>query len=210
MNTAKRLRFFACLLAFVATNSFGKCYDVDGVIKAVPVPYSGNVDDLGCAFPYPRELNPNVCFTNQFGAYLAISGSGNVSFTGTSELTTAPVVSEASPDNTLAFTPLIFPPLDPLNQLPPDDTRVDLQIFTSQAILVSRLRGLRGTLYTKDSGVITQLGAPTGGFSGQIVKIVGGDGDFDGATGLIGVAGQEVGGEPGSIATYTGRFCVPD
>ena len=91
----------------------------------------------------------------------------------------------------------------------PDDRRVDVEGFTLQAILVTRFRGLRGTLYTKDTGVITLLGTPAGGFAAQIVKIVGGDGDFDGVTGIIGVAGQEVGGEPGSTATYTGTFCLP-
>lgn len=209
MKTANRLKFFASLLVFVATNSFGKCYDVDGVIKAEPIPYSGDLDDFGCAFSYPWKLNSDVCFTKHFGTYLAINGSGNASFTGTSELTTAPVKSENSPD-AYAYTPLIFPHQDPNKKLPSDDSRKNLQVFTSQAILVTKFRGLKGTLYTKDSGVITQLGTPTGGFSGQIVTIVGGDGDFDGATGVIGVTGQEVGGEPGSAAIYTGKVCVPD
>jgi hypothetical protein len=210
MRIAIRLKHCTSLLAFVAANSFAQCYNVDGVIKSTPIPYSGDVDVYGCAFSYPSDLNSNVCITQQFGAYLDINGSGNASFKGTSELTTVPVVSEASPDETLAFTPLAFPPFDPLGQLPPDDSRADLQGFTSQAILVTKFRGLRGTLYTKDSGVITQLGTPAGGFAGQIVKIVGGDGDFTGATGAIGVAGQEVGGTPGSAATYTGTFCLPD
>ena len=201
----------ASLLALVATNSFAECYEVSGVIKSEPALYAGELDPYGCAFSYPIELDSNVCITGETGFYLQINGSGNATFKGTSELTTVPVTSEGDlPIPTLAYTPLAYPPEDPFDQLPDDDTRQDLQNFTSQAILKTRFRGWRGHLYSKDSGVITRLDTPAGGFAGQIVRIVGGDGDFEGATGMIGVAGQEVGGEEGSAATYTGYFCVPE
>jgi hypothetical protein len=65
------------------------------------------------------------------------------------------------------------------------------------------VRGNRyaGTLYTKDTGIIT-----ADFFVGQVVLIVGGTDDFEDATGRIAVAGQELGGSPGAF--YTGHICV--
>ncbi len=88
---------------------------------------------------------------------------------------------------------------------PADNVRQDLNVFTSRASLTGKLvTGQKGTLYTEDTGVITVgvEGAPQ--IVGQILKIVGGTHDFTEASGIIAVAGTEVGGS----AFYTGEVCV--
>lgn len=124
-------------------------------------------------------------------ACFALTGKGKARFTGYSGLTSAVAVNSSAQ---FAATPLVFQPQDDL-----DTARANLTVFTSNAVLTGKLRNLRGTLYTQDTGVIT-----ADGIVGQVLKIVGGTEGFDRATGTIAVAGQEVGG----AAFYTGEVCV--
>jgi hypothetical protein len=88
-----------------------------------------------------------------------------------------------------------------------DGVRSTVAGFTSQAVLTGSVGLLRkkksGTIFTKDTG--TSAPNPNGVVVGQVLKIVGGTGDFSGATGTIAVAGQEV----GALAVYTGELCTP-
>ncbi len=144
----------------------------------------------------PEGLSPaHVCFR--------IAGKGKAKIEGASSfsrLTTALAVNPFNP-GVVTATLLLFPPLDPSN------VRADLTVFTSNASLTGKIRNYSGTLYTMDTGVITQPTPPGGEQTvGQVLKIVGGSpgSDFEGASGTIAVAGQEVGGG----AFYTGEVCV--
>lgn len=191
-----------CLLAAVAVNNtYAQCYTISGVVQTTPledcVPFQDSNGAGQNYFPYEPDISLTALTGEPF--CLSVTGWGNARFAGVSELTSVFVFDALGG---YASTPLGFP-FDPV--------RGDLEGFSSQAMLETRFRGLRGTLYTKDTGFITSLtSSETPGFVGQIIRVVGGDGDFAGATGQIGVAGQEVGGAPGEAAFYNGRVCLPD
>jgi hypothetical protein len=101
----------------------------------------------------------------------------------------------------VGVTPLIFP--GGANRRAIEHYGFHLQCGADRQLVTGR----SGTLYTQDTGAITPYIpiSPTDvQMVGQILKIVGGTGGFDGASGTIAVAGQEVGG----AAFYTGEICV--
>lgn len=177
------------------------CIPIDGTVRSAPDESCGILgsvwNDPNIESPDPFLVNfglppAQVCFT--------IKGKGKAKFEGYSGLTAVPVANPPPPNESpvpVATTPLIFPVLG---------VRSGLSVFTSQATLTGKLvTGRSGTLYTKDSGVITLPETPGGvQIVGQVLKIVGGTEDFAGATGTIAVAGEEVGG----AAFYTGEVCV--
>ena len=212
----------AAIIALVAANTFatgnpyspagcsGTVVPINGVVSSTPASSTDPGAAAGCLdaavlgglSPDPL-VNPPVC--------LRIDVSGTVKASGYSMLTQVPIFSAGG----VATTPFCFfvpPPAGPggdatrgcsavVGGSPVPSTSAGLQGFTSQAALTGRVNGNRyqGTVYTKDTGYIT-----ADGFVGQILLIVGGTGDFNGATGRVGVAGQEV----GDYATYTGHVCI--
>jgi len=166
---------------------------------------------------------------------LRVEARGDVNMSGYSVLTSVPLFPPLPADQSLselgsgAVTPLCFsypifddqenvlgfggdlvrgcgvPNADGLLDAQPPGS-AGLQIFTSQVALEGTIRKnpfsteYTGTVYTKDTGIIT-----ADGFVGQVLLIVGGMGPFAGATGRVGVTGQEGGG----LASYTGEMCLP-
>lgn len=208
-----------CILFASTAYGFGggSCIPVTGVVQSVPDPTCGVLsamngwpqseapDQFLAALPPTPGVGPgDVC--------LAIKGFGTAQFSGFSGLTAVPV-GNWTPSQTGPTTP--FVPLAPTSStLNPygatpfnfaTGVRAGLTVFTSQAVLKGKVYAgrklLEGSLYTKDTGVIEL--APTGGKVGQILKIVGGNGAFAGASGTITVAGQELGG----FAFYSGEVC---
>jgi hypothetical protein len=212
----------ALVLVAVSTNAAENAYSpsactgtvvpVSGVVTSRPANPANLSEAAGCAQAatlgggvQPDPLLPEpVC--------LKVDVSGTVKATGFSMLTTVPVVSAAG----FAATPICFflPPNGPGDQtrgcslsvggsmVPVPATSAGLQGFTSQAALTGSVQGNKytGTVYTKDTGYVT-----SDGFIGQILLVAGGTGSFEGATGRVGIAGQEVGG----YANYTGHLCIP-
>ncbi|MBA3287415.1 MAG: hypothetical protein H0U21_05235 [Acidimicrobiia bacterium] len=90
--------------------------------------------------------------------------------------------------------------------LPTADTpTTGVVLFTSDAVIDAQVRGLEGTLLTKNAGAFNTTGA------GDIVDaqtIIGGTGDFTGATGGIRAEGTFTT-EAGGRSSYTGTICVP-
>ncbi len=181
--------FLVCASAAYAAP---ECIPVDGTVTSEA--------DGSCNIyaAWPNEL-PMGQLGGWFpGSCFALTGKGKAKFTGFSGLTIAGVNQIPNFDQPATATPLIFPG-DPIRS--PDPLNNDyLTVFTSNAVLTGKLRNLKGTLYTQDTGAIT-----ADGVVGQVLKIVGGTDGFDGAYGTIAVAGQEVGG----AALYTGEVCVP-
>lgn len=126
-------------------------------------------------------------------ACFATSGTGVAQFTGYSGLTTVPVVGA---DGQATKTPQAY--------VTPNSVRATLTSFTAQGVLTGRVgfgsSRKTGTLFTKDTGIFGNDGK-----AAEVIKIVGGTGDFQGASGTILVAGQELGG----AAIYTGSICTP-
>ena len=191
----------AAVLTLFAANTFaagpsapaacqGTVVNVNGVVSSTPANPTDSDDLAGCAeavalggFGPDHAQLPLTC--------LRIDVSGTVKASGHSVLTNVPLSGGGNtpfclPDGTRGCDPL---------------TSAGLQGFTSQAALTGRVHGnkYQGKVYTKDTGYITP-----DGFVGQILLVVGGTGDFAGATGRVAVAGQEVGGS----ASYTGRICI--
>lgn len=164
------------------------CIPVDGTVTSVPL--------LNCNDVPPQLTGPGflpdggptpVCFR--------IEGKGKAKFSGYSRLTSAAVRNPAAP-GTVTATPLEFP-FDPV--------RAYINVFTSSAVLTGKMvTGRSGTLFTQDTGVITPDVDGQMQIVGQLLKIAGGTDDFDAASGIIAVAGDEVGG----AAFYTGQVCV--
>ena len=131
----------------------------------------------------PAASSP-VCF--------AIWGTGTAQFSGVAGLTSVAI---QGADSQVSVTPLAYV----------GGARSTITGFTAQAVLNGTMvigrKKVAGTLYTKDAGVI---GAD--GRVGEILKIVGGSGGLENASGTIAVAGQEVGG----VAIYTGEVCLPN
>lgn len=179
------------------------CIPVDGTVSSTPIACSqippevfSELCPYGVFDPYQPhvpgmclpELTDPVCFR--------ISGKGKAKIEGAHSFSRLTTDVAANQLYQAAVTPLVFPPQAPGNP------RADLTVFTSSASLTGKVRHLKGTLHTRDTGVIT-----AGGIVGQVLKIVGGPAgsDFENATGTLAVAGQEVGG----AAVYTGEVCVP-
>ncbi len=201
----------------------GRCIPVHGFIQSTPAATCAQVqadneawlltEGVEAPDPLLKDILSNVPAGD---VCLDIKGSGVAHFHGSSGLT-AVQVGNWTPPGQPPFYPLAIPPtatdpgyptaspINPFGTTPLNfgsGVRSTLTVFTSQAVLVGKLHGLKGTLYTKDTGVITPLSA-TAAMVGQVLKIVGGRGDFEGASGTIAVAGEEVGGR----ASYTGEVC---
>lgn len=189
MNPMIRLTMTTVMLACAGTGYAGVhgpvCIPVDGTVTSVPDPGCG----IYAAWPgNPPQWVPGACFV--------IEGKGKAKFKGYSGLTSVPVVNPVT--NAVSATPLVF-------AVPQQDARSDLNVFTSNAALTGKLvTGRNGTLFTQDTGAIAPDVGGQMQIVGQILKIVGGTEDFDGASGIIAVAGDEVGG----AAFYTGQVCV--
>ncbi len=173
------------------------CIPVDGTVtSAFADPDNNGYCEIWTV--WPSQPNPPqwtwLPSIAEQSSCLTLTGKGKAKFTGLSGLTIVGVASQIPP-NPASMTPLVFPD-DPIRFKSPDDY---LTVFTSNAVLTGKVRNYSGSLYTQDTGVITKAG-----FVGQVLKIVGGTGDFEGATGEIAVAGQEVEGN----AFYTGEVCV--
>ncbi len=186
--------FLACASAGYAAGggqTDSLCIPVDGTVTSVPIvpSYPGEPCEVYNAWPsaaYPTIWLPS---TPEHPSCLTLTGKGKAKFTGLSGLTIVGVASQ------IPGYPATATPLSVLRG------SEALTIFTSNAVLTGKVRNYSGSLYTQDTGAITATG-----FVGQVLKIVGGSlgSDFEGATGTIAVAGQEVGGE----AFYTGEVCV--
>lgn len=198
------MKYLACAQAamlsalLVSGSSHGGCVPVQGILTTHPDPSCQIVNALS---NWPAAEPPDllliqadpgldpatVCFVTH--------GYGTARFSGHSGFTAVPV---AGSDLNGTATPLLFP-------TQPGGVRSTLSGFTSQAALSGTLglgrKKRSGTLFTKDTGTTTQRGVV-----GQLIMIVGGDRDFEGASGTIAVAGQELGG----YALYTGEVCTPD
>lgn len=225
MKTTIRPAVAALCILFASAaygSGAGKCIPVHGFIQSTPAATCDQVDADNKAWlllvtegieapdPLLKDIIPNVPAGD---VCLDVKGFGVAQFHGSSGLT-AVQVGNWTPDRTYFFplaTPLTTPPYPTASPINPFGTtllsfgsgvRSTLNIFTSQAVLVGKLHGLEGTLYTKDTGVITPVSA-TALMVGQVLKIVGGTDGFEGASGTIAVAGEEVGGR----ASYTGEVC---
>ncbi len=207
MKKFTKLAFTGLLLACASTGYAGGgghadrvCIPVDGTVTTTPI-----ACELILPGGPPSALSSNPWGTVQWLPQCFLTeGKGKARFSGSSQLTME-VVQSLVPE---AYIP---PPLAPLSltplTFPSEAVRSQLNVFTSNAMLTGKIRNYTGTLYTKDTGVITVDITPGGEQTvGQVLKIVGGSpgSDFEGATGMIAVAGQEVGGG----AFYTGEVCV--
>lgn len=194
MNGITR-RAAACLCVLLASSVQANCLPVQGVVTLTPDPacrvvgalgswQSGEAPDPLLAM-FPGADPASVCF--------AVSGTGTAQFSGFSGLTAVPV---AGFDGNFTATPLVY-------LAAPTSARAGLSSFTAQGVLSGRIRfgGINksGTLFTKDTGVFGSDGK-----AAELIKIVGGTGDFQGASGTIAVAGQELGG----YAVFTGSICT--
>jgi hypothetical protein len=177
----------------------GTVVNVKGVITSRPANPNDPTELQACSVVAgtgdDAPQDPLVC--------LRVDVSGSVKASGYSVLTSVPL----SDGMSFLNTPFCFP-LDPergcaeaVGSPSIPEGSAGLQGFTSKAVLTGRVRGRKyeGTVYTKDQGYIT-----ADGFIGQILLVVGGTGDFEGATGRAAIGGQEVGG----FASYTGHICV--
>ena len=204
MKTTTRSAIATALLMCTGTSYAGGhggggdlCIPVDGTVTATVDDNCGIQDPGRWPGPAPSWVPTSsvpVCFT--------LKGEGKAKFNGFSGLISVFVSTPPPPGlPPVGVTPLIFPGA-------PTDARSNIMVFTSNAVLTGKLvTGRSGTLYTQDTGAITPYIpiSPTDvQMVGQILKIVGGTGGFDGASGTIAVAGQEVGG----AAFYTGEICV--
>lgn len=183
----------------------GKCIPVHGFVQSTPAKLCDQAKADYFAWPSDNSegADPLLILVNSQlppgKVCLDIKGFGVAQFTGSSGLT-AVQVGNAVP--TSPFFVALSSPVNPFGATPLNfgsGVRAGLTVFTSQAVLDGKLHGLKGKLYTKDTGVIT-----SDGMVGQVLKIVGGSDDFKGASGTIAVAGQEVGG----LASYTGEVCA--
>lgn len=192
MKPMIRLTMTAVMLACAGTGYAGGhdhgpvCIPVDGTVTSIPDPSCG----IYKAWPGSQpQWVPGACFV--------IEGKGKAKFKGFSGLTSVAVVNPAN-TNVVTATPLVF-------AVTPPDARADVNVFTSNAALAGKLvTGRSGILFTQDTGAIAPDIGGQMQIVGQILKIVGGTDDFDGASGIIAVAGDEVGG----AAFYTGQICV--
>jgi len=182
------------------------CIPVDGTVTSEYINCSVTVEFQAALCPLGEGFGPGQCIPENASptpVCFRITGKGKARILGDksfSRLTVVPVVDPFAP--ALTATPLVFPLRED-----PSNERANLSVFTSNASLTGKIRSYSGTLYTRDTGVITEPTAPDGEQTvGQVLKIVGGSpgSDFEGATGTIAVAGQEV----GSGAFYTGEVCV--
>ena len=192
--------FSATTLTLIAGTTYATCFPVSGVVTSVPSDFE---NCLGIA---ERFSDQGVNTDTPLGACFQVRGRGapGVEFEGFSEFTSV-VAASAVPNGGVAATPLTFAFTD--------ITRANLLGFTSQAALTGKIRNLRGTILTKDTGYIAALDPSVTDILqaeeqivGQVLNIVGGEGDFADAYGAIGVAGEELGG----FAQFTGQICVPD
>lgn len=179
------------------------CIPVDGTVSSTFDSDCHIIGNWPATLPEGTDQLLALLGANPADVCFAIKGEGKAKFSGFSGLTAVLVANQVLPGATT--TPLIFPTA---YSPPPDQTpigvRAGLSVFTSQAKLTGRVKDRSGTLYTKDTGAIIGEGFPGQGMVGQVLKIVGGTGDFEDASGTIAVAGQEVGG----AAFYTGEVCV--
>lgn len=175
-----------------------------GVITSSP---AGAADVAGCTTAYASFPSPDPLYIAPNGQPVCqvIETSGTAKLTGYSLITSSTLVGA---DGAATSTPGCFPfdPVrgcgtvgDPASAFPPGSA--GMTVFTSQAVLSGSLNGKKyqGTVFTKDTGAIT-----ASGFVGQVLQIVGGTGDFAGASGLIGLHGQELGG----FASYSVSICI--
>lgn len=192
--------------ALIATAAHGACFPLSGVVTSAPTE-AGDCAGLSEEFldlhvvPDTAVQFPAIPFT-----CFKIRGQGapGVKFRGVSEFTSV-VVAGVGPSGGVAATPLVFPV--------PEASRANLLGFSSQAVLSGKVGKLRGKILTKDTGYIAALDPDVTDvlqaedqIVGQVLNIVGGEGDFEQAYGAIGVAGNELGG----FAQFTGQICVPD
>jgi hypothetical protein len=215
----------ATLFVICASNTYAggrgneySCIPVDGTVTTTNVG-CGDSDAYTTAYNTLCPAGGNNCLPSPLlpppqSPCFKVAGKGKAKIDGDKSLSvlTSVVVANQAVPPMVATTPLGFPP-PPYNL---DNVRSDLSVFTSRASLNGKLTtGQKGTLYTEDTGVITIPPTPTPPEApqpargapqivGQILKIVGGTGDFDKAYGTIAVAGTEVGG----AAFYTGEVCV--
>jgi len=182
------------------------CIPVDGTVSSTPIPCVDIPEPLRstlCTPFNPENIVPGMCLPEVINPVTGvtdpvcfrISGKGKAKIEGEHSFSRLTFEVAANQSGGI-LTPLVFP-----SQQDPGNPRADLTVFTSSASLTGKVRNLKGTLHTRDTGVIT-----AGGVVGQVLKIVGGSpgSDFEGATGTIAVAGQEVGG----AAVYTGEVCL--
>lgn len=188
----------ACLFALFAHAGYTACIPVQGVVTLVPDSACRIVGAI--AQSWQGTEAPDLLLAQLPGAEpaavcFAASGTGTVQFKGLSGLTTVPVVGA---DGSVTYSPLIYPGA-------PNSARSGLTSFTAQGVLSGKLKlaniNKSGTLFTKDTGIFGSDGK-----AGELIKIVGGTDDFQGASGTIAVAGQEIGG----LAVFTGSICTPN
>jgi hypothetical protein len=212
----KTVTSLACSTLFLigasAVHAAPECIAVDGTVSSTAILCAQipqtvtNLCPAGVVDPeQPQNFVPGMClpeiilpgeFFPRNPVCFRISGKGKARIRAADSYSRLTTEVAANEQGQFAATPLVFPPQVAGNP------RADLTAFTSNASLTGRVRNLQGTLWTRDTGVIT-----ADGIVGQVLKVVGGPpgSDFERATGTLAVAGQEVGG----AAFYTGEICVP-
>jgi len=186
--------FTGLLIVFFATSAYAECYTVFGRLQLEP-------DNALCS-----KLD-SLDEEEYLGQCFKVITKGNAVFKGVSGLTSSPVlvavegypgVHEAS-----TFFPNIPIPGIPLS----GDEREGLLYFTGRGSLTGKILTidglLEGSINTVDTGTMDEQE----GVVVEIIRIDGGEGDFEGASGRILVYGPEI--APG-WATYRGKICIGD
>lgn len=151
-----------------------------GVKGPVCIPVDGTVTSI----PDLSSCGGNGC------SRFFIEGKGKAKFKGVSDVTSVQV---SNGSETLLTTPLYF-----------EGTRTNVSVLTANSTLTGKLvTGRSGTLYTEDTITVTPIDGQRQ-LVAEMLKITRGTDDFDGASGVIAVAGEEIGG----AAFYTGQICV--
>jgi len=179
--------FMGLLIVFFATSVYADCYTVFGLIQLKPN------DELCSSELYPVYPLPSDEEEQYIGQCFRVISIGNAVFKGVAGLT---FLSAPDAFGEIASTPIFL-----------GGEREGLSYFTARGYLTGRIWTrdglLRGSIKIIDTGTINQ----EDGVVAEIIRIQGGEGDFEDATGRLLVYGPEM--APG-WATYRGKICIDD
>ncbi len=181
--------FMGLLIVFFATSAYAECYAVFGTLQLQP---AGDCSELYDVSPLGEDFGKEEVY---IGQCFKVISKGNAIFEGVSGLTSSPAVSILSEDT---VTPISL-----------NGERAGLSYFTGRGYLTGKILtrdGLKeGSITTVDAGTMDM--DEEDGVAVEIIRIQGGEGDFEGASGRILVYGPEL--YPG-WATYRGNICIGD
>ncbi len=174
----------AIVAVAAAADAAADCTPVSGSIRLSP--------DDSCRI---MQLYPGPAYLAQFGvpnSCFRVVVSGTINGLGYAGQTAEQAVS-AIPNGGAALTPQFLTESGLGNSAP---TRT---LFTARSAIQTQT----GRIYTADAGVVFNVSS-TVQIAAEQLRIVGGNGAYSGASGVITVSGNEFTG-----AAYTGQICTP-